>query len=68
MLSPWRKSSLRTACSIQDPLFYTHRATLAKLAEAARLPLVAGHADYVRAGALAAYALDNRSIVRRSGH
>jgi putative tryptophan/tyrosine transport system substrate-binding protein len=53
---------------IQDPMFYRIRATLAKLAEAARLPLVAGHADYVRAGALAAYVLDNRSIVRRSGH
>jgi putative ABC transport system substrate-binding protein len=52
---------------IQDPLFLRNRATIGKLAEAARLPLVAGAADYVRAGALAAYSLDNRSIVRQSG-
>jgi putative ABC transport system substrate-binding protein len=52
---------------IQDPMFLKSRATIGKLAEAVRLPLVAGASDYVRAGALAAYALDRLGIVRQSG-
>jgi putative tryptophan/tyrosine transport system substrate-binding protein len=52
---------------IQDPIFLKSRLTLAKLAEAARLPLVAGNAEYVRAGALAAYGLDQPALWRQSG-
>lgn len=52
---------------IQDPIFGSNRFAIARQAEEKRLPLVAGSSFYVHAGALAAYGLDNLSIVRECG-
>jgi putative ABC transport system substrate-binding protein len=52
---------------IQDPIFYSNRFAISRLAETKRLPLVAGASVYVQAGALAAYGLDNHGVTRESG-
>jgi ABC-type uncharacterized transport system substrate-binding protein len=51
---------------IEDPIFASHLLTISKLAEARRLPLVAGASAYVRAGALATYSVTNLALVRQS--
>jgi putative ABC transport system substrate-binding protein len=51
---------------LQDPIFTAHRAMIGSLAEARRLPLVAGTEAFVRAGALAAYSLNNLALIRHS--
>jgi putative ABC transport system substrate-binding protein len=52
---------------IPDPLFYTHRASIAAQANAARLPLIGWVREWTEAGALLSYGPDNVDIIRRAG-
>lgn len=51
---------------LDDPVFYIHRMTLAKLALNARLPTVYGARDYAEAGGLMSYGADYAHLFRRS--
>jgi len=51
---------------LDDPVFYVHRMTLAKLASKARLPTIYGARDYVDAGGLISYGADYAHLFRRS--
>jgi putative ABC transport system substrate-binding protein len=51
---------------LDDPVFYVHRATLAKLASKARLPTIWGERSYADAGGLMSYGADYGDLFRRS--
>jgi putative ABC transport system substrate-binding protein len=51
---------------IEDPVFLLHREAIFRTALAERLPTLAGGIAYARAGALAAYALDEQETRRQS--
>ncbi|MGH2359805.1 MAG: ABC transporter substrate-binding protein [bacterium] len=51
---------------LDDPVFYVHRTTLAKLASNARLPTIYGARDYAEAGGLMSYGADYAHLFRRS--
>jgi len=51
---------------LDDPVFYVHRMTLAKLALKARLPTIYGARDYADAGGLMSYGADYADLFRRS--
>lgn len=51
---------------LADPLFYTHRARLAELARAHRLPAMSSVADFVESGGLMRYIVAHHELWRRS--
>jgi putative ABC transport system substrate-binding protein len=51
---------------LEDPLFYVHRMTLAKLVSKARLPAIYGQREFVDAGGLMSYATNVGDLYRRS--
>jgi ABC-type uncharacterized transport system substrate-binding protein len=62
------KASRRNQALIQldDPLLSTHRAALARLAIASRLPVVYGFREHVDAGGLVSYGPNFRELYRRA--
>ena len=51
---------------IDDPLFFTHRMTLLKLASKARLPVIYGEKRFTDAGGLMSYGTNLGDLFRRS--
>jgi len=51
---------------VQDPIFYTHRMTLFKLASKARLPVIYGRREFVDASGLMSYGVNFADQMRRS--
>ena len=51
---------------IEDPLFFTHRMTLLKLASKARLPAIYGEREFADAGGLMSYGPNFGDLFRRS--
>jgi putative tryptophan/tyrosine transport system substrate-binding protein len=62
------KAARRSQALIQldDPLLSTHRASLARLAIASRLPVVYGFREHVDAGGLVSYGPNFRELYRRA--
>jgi putative tryptophan/tyrosine transport system substrate-binding protein len=51
---------------IEDPMFFRHREVLLQIATRRGLPVIAGNAEFARAGALAVYAIDDQVVAREA--
>jgi putative ABC transport system substrate-binding protein len=61
-----RQARAQALYVIEDPFFYVHRMTLAKLASKARLPTIYGSRTFADAGGLVSYGADYADLFRRS--
>lgn len=64
--SKLRGSATQALLALADPFFTAHRARLAELALAARLPTMFYWREFVEAGALLSYGPDNADLYRRA--
>ena len=60
------RAHAQALCVNEDPLFFTHRTTLLKLAAKARLPVIYAERNFAEAGSLMSYGANYEDMFRRT--
>ena len=60
------RAHAQALCVNEDPLFFTHRTTLLRLAAKARLPVIYAERNFAEAGALMSYGANYEDMFRRA--